>query len=253
MLRELLSLNVFGFFLIFARVGTLFFMMPGFGAAYVSIRFRLSIGLAVSFVMMPMIVGALPGMPGTIVEMVLLIIAEAVVGIFLGTIAFVIASALQTAGTVIAYFSSMANALIQDPIAEQQSSLFAGFLSTAGMVLIFVTDTHHLMLRAVADSYTLFVPGQPLMLGDFSEIIARRVADSFALGLQLASPLVITALTYYLGIGLLGRLMPQLPVFFFGMPIQITMQITVLTLSLSGILMLFLAKFEAAYIDLLMP
>ena len=74
-------------------------------------------------------------------------------------------------------------------------------------------------------------------------LIARHVSDSFALGLQLASPLVITGFTYYLGLGLLTRLMPQMPVFFVGLPIQIVVQISVLSITLSGIMLVFLSRF----------
>ena len=84
-------------------------------------------------------------------------------------------------------FSSMANVLIRDPIAEQQSALIAGFLGNVGILLIFVTNLHHLMLRAMIDSYSLFVPGQPLAIGDMSNMVARQVMDSFTMGVQLAS------------------------------------------------------------------
>ena len=138
----------------------------------------------------------------------------------------------------------MANALIQDPIAEQQSSTISGFLLTIGVVLIFVTDMHHLMLRALLETYAMFEPGQPLPFGDFADTMGRQVADSFALGLQMAAPFVVIGLTYYIGLGLLGRLMPQLPVFFFGLPLQITLQLFVFTITLSGIMIAFIQTFE---------
>ena len=147
----------------------------------------------------------------------------------------------------------MANALIQDPIAEQQSSTIAGFLLTTGVVLVFVVDLHHVMIMAIADSYTLFEPGRALPMEDITFVMARKVADSFALGLKLASPFVIVGLTYYIGLGLLGRLMPQLQVFFFGLPFQIGLQIWVLTVTVSGILVVFLRNFEEGYQDFILP
>ena len=150
-------------------------------------------------------------------------------------------------------FSSMANVLIRDPIAEQQSALIAGFLGNVGILLIFVMDLHHLMIRAMIDSYSLFVPGQPLELGDMSNMVARRVMDSFTMGVQLASPFIITGLTYYLGLGLLGRLMPALPVFFIGLPVQIMVQISVLAIVLSGMMLVFMSRFENTFTSFLAP
>ena len=149
--------------------------------------------------------------------------------------------------------SVMANALIQDPIAEQQSSTVASFLLVMATVLIFTADMHHVMLRAVSDSYTLMEPGASLPVGDMVNIIGRRVADSFALGLRLAALFVIVGLTYYIGLGLLGRLMPALPVFFVGLPVQVMIQITVLTMALSGIMMVFLSNFQEGLLVFMAP
>ncbi len=253
MLEEILSLNLFGFFLIFARLGTAMALMPGFSSGFVPNRIRISIALALSFVLAPVLIPTLPVRPPTVAGMGILITGEILIGAFFGTFARIMVSALQTAGTIISYVSSMANALIQDPIAEQQSSTIAGFLLTTGVVLVFVVDLHHVMIMAIADSYTMFEPGRALPMEDITYVMARRVADSFALGLKLASPFVIVGLTYYIGLGLLGRLMPQLQVFFFGLPFQIGLQIWVLTVSVSGILVVFLRNFEEGYQDFILP
>ena len=244
MLEELLRLNVFAFLLIFARLGTAISFMPGFSATYVSARLRLGIALAVSFAVMPVIAPNLPVMPATVPDLGIMVAGEMIVGSFIGLLGRVLIATLQTAGTVIALASAMSNALVQDPVAEQQSSTISGFLLTVGVVLIFVTDLHHLMIRAAIESYAVFQPGNLLPAGDFANLLARRVADSFALGVQLAMPAVVIGLTYYIGLGLLGRLMPQLPVFFFGLPVQITMQLWVLVLALSGIMLVFARRFQ---------
>jgi len=247
MLEELLTLNLFGFFLVFARVGTALAVMPGFSAAYVPTDMRLAMGLVIAFMMTPALIAELPALPRTVSGIAILIGGEMLIGAFLGTIATILMGALQTAGTVIAYVASLANALIQDPIAEQQSSTVAGFLLVMGVVLVFTTDLHHLMLRAVADSYSMVTPGQAFPAEDISQIMARRVADAFALGLRLAAPFVIVGLTYYVGLGFLGRLMPQLQVFFFGLPVQIGVQIWVLAIAITGMMMAFLQSFAEVY------
>lgn len=244
MLQEILQLNIFAFFLIFSRIGTAILLLPGFSVTYVAARFRLVLGLAISFVLFPVLAADLPVPPKAVSGLALMLAGEVVVGAFLGFIMRILLSALQTVGTIAALASSMANALIQDPIAEQQSSTFSGFLLTIGVVLIFVSDSHHLMLRALLETYLLFEPGQRLPFGDFADALGRQVADSFALGLQMAAPFVVIGLTYYIGLGLLGRLMPQLPVFFFGLPIQITLQIFVFTITISGIMLTFIQNFD---------
>ncbi len=253
MLQELLELNIFAFFLIFSRIGAAFSIMPGFASGFVAARIRLSIALAITFVLMPVIGPNLPDLPKSITLLCLLIINEVIIGSFMGFIARLLLGALQTAGTFIAYSSSLANALINDPVSEQQTSTISGFLMTMGMVLVFVSDFHHLMLSALVDSYSVFVPGSIMPAGDFSDFFSNTVSRSFALGLQLAMPFVIVGLTFNIGLGLLGRLMPALPVFFFGMPAQIAIQFWVFTITLSGIMLVFLKKFQDAYVSFLTP
>ena len=253
MLSDIIQLNLFSFFILFARIGTVFMLMPGIGSGYVPTNIRLVMALALSFIMTPLLKNNLPDMPGSQIDLMLLLLSGVIIGIFIGIAARILIGALQTTGTLISLFASLANAMIRDPIAEQQSSLISTFLSLLGMVLIVITDLHHLLIRGVVESYSLFEVGQPLLVGDFSEVLARRVADSFQLGVQLASPFMLVALVYYIGLGILGRLMPVLPVFIVAMPAQIVGQIGFLAITLSALMMYFLRRFEESIILFLEP
>lgn len=248
MLNELLTLNAFGFLLIFSRVGTAIMFLPGFSAIYVPPRIRLSFALAVCLLLLPFLLPLLPQKPSTPAALVLLVASELLIGAFLGAMSRIILGAIQTAGTLIAMFSSLANALVQDAITEQQSSVISGFLAAVALILIFVTNLHHLMLETVVETYAVFRPGVIESFGDFALVMARGVTKSFALGLQLSSPFLVVAMVYYVGLGLMGRLMPALPMFFFMMPIQITVQFLVLIATLSGMMLLFLRHFEETFI-----
>ncbi|MBL94687.1 MAG: hypothetical protein CFH06_00135 [Alphaproteobacteria bacterium MarineAlpha3_Bin5] len=247
MLNEFLNLNIFSFFMVFARIGTAVVFFPGFGSTYVSIRIRLVFGLALSFVLTPILFDFLPERPTSVAELFLMFIGEVVVGGFLASIARILVAILQITGTFVSLFASMANSLVQDPITEQQTSTISSFFGIVGLIAIFAADLHHLMIRSIVDGYELFVPGQPLLFGDFSMSIARRIADAFALGLQLAMPVAVVSLIYYIGLGILGRLMPQLPVFFFGLPFQLTVQIWIMSITVSGLMIVFLRQFSETY------
>jgi len=249
MLSDILNLNLFAFMLIFARMGTALAVMPGFGSEFINIRMRLIFALAVSFIMTPVLATVLPRMPETVPGLVVLVGYEMIIGVFFGMIMRTLTSALQVAGTLISYFASMANAFIQDPISEQQSSMLATFMGITALTLIFVMGLHHLMIRSVAESYVLFPPGQELMIGDKVDFLARTVMDSFTIGVKMSAPFMVVVLAYYLGLGILGRLMPQMPVFFVGMPIQIMLQLLILITVLSAIMMLF----TSFYRDTLSP
>lgn len=244
MLSQIINLNLFAFLLVFCRVGGALSVMPGFGSAQVPVTVRLTFALLISFVLTPVLRPILPGQPPSVSILFLLIAAELMVGVFFGLIPRIFMAAIHTSGTIMALVASMANAFTQDAVAEAQSSVLSTFLSTTALTLIFVTNTHHLMLAAVVDSYGVFNPVDAPIPGDMAHYMARRVADSFRIGLQMASPLVVSGLAYYIVLGIMGRLMPQLPVFFFGMPIQIGLQIWVLIMSLAVMMMVFMRYFE---------
>lgn len=246
MLSDLVSLNLFAFLLVFARVGSALAFMPGFSSQQVVMTARLSFALAVSLILTPALQPMLPTEPPSVSILFLLLASEMLIGAFLGLIARVLMGALQTAGTVLSLVSSMANMFVMDPVAEQQSSVLSSFLSTIAVTLVFVTDTHHLMLAAISESYFVFSPTDTPVVGDMSDYIAHRVADSFRIGVQLAAPLIVSGMAYYIGLGIMGRLMPQLPVMFFGMPIQISLQIYLISMALTAMMMVFMKYYTDA-------
>ncbi|MCZ6862439.1 MAG: flagellar biosynthetic protein FliR, partial [Alphaproteobacteria bacterium] len=163
---------------------------------------------------------------------------------FIGISVRFLVSALQMAGTVLAYQSSLANAFVFDPASAQQSALSSAFLSTTGVLLIFVTNLHHLMLAGIIDSYQVFKVGASLPVSDMSETAARLLGRSFVLAMQIAAPFVVVGLLFSLGVGLVNRLIPQVQVFFIAMPMQIAGGFLVLSLTLTGAMMWFLGVFE---------
>ena len=243
MLSQLVNLNLFAFLLVFARVGTALSLMPGFGSQQIFLRARVAFAMAVSLLLTPSLLPILPSEPQSISLLFLLLSSEILIGTFLGTVPRIIFGALQTAGTMLSMMASMANMFSMDAIAEQQSSVFSSFLGTLAITLVFVTNTHHLMLAAIVESYDVFDPARGPLIGDMADFLAHSVADSFRIGIQISSPLIVSGMAYYLGLGIMGKLMPQLPVFFFGMPIQISMQIYLIMVTLPAMMMVFMRYF----------
>ncbi len=59
------------------------------------------------------------------------------------------------------------------------------------------------------------------MFGDAAEMALRSAASAFVIGVQMSAPFIVLGLVFYLGMGILGRMMPQLQVFFVAMPATI--------------------------------
>ena len=90
-------------------------------------------------------------------------------------------------------------------------------------------------------------------VGDFSEMISRTMAQTFKLAFQLATPFLVFGLMFYVGMGLLARLMPQMQIFFIALPLQILLTSVLLALSLSAMMIWYLDHLEAGIASFLRP
>jgi flagellar biosynthesis protein FliR len=252
-LQNLLPAEIFSYLLVFSRIGTTISLMPGFGESYVSPRIRLLLGLAITVLLTPIVQNKLPALPGSPITLALLVAGEAVIGLFMGSVARLLLSALATGGAILAFLSGLANAQLFNPLMSDQGALPGVFLSVMGLLLIFVTDTHHLMLMALLDGYTVFPPGGPLPLDDFANILAQLLADSFRLGMEIASPFLMYGLVFYAGMGLLARMMAQLPIFFVALPIQIMLGLFTMLLTFPAALLWFLNYYQSTFTRILLP
>lgn len=228
-------------------------LMPGLGESYVPVRVRLLAAALITAIIFPVVDPLLPGPPDKLMAIVLLLLGEGLIGVFIGTVARVLVSALITAGTVIAFLIGFANAVLFNPMLQDQGALTAVFLSLLGTLLIFVTNAHHLMFVAMVDSYTLFAPGSVPPFDDFAETISRLVSGSFNVGVQLAAPFILVSTLFYISLGLLARLMPQFQVFFVGLPLQIILGLAVFMVTVSSIMLWFLDYFETGISGFIAP
>jgi flagellar biosynthesis protein FliR len=220
-LTEFLPNNAFAAMLVFARIGSAMMLLPGFGEVYVLARYRLLFALIFSGLLLPILAPILPPMPQSPAQLLLVLGGELVIGVFIGTLTRMILAALQTGGQLVSLQIGLSAAQIFNPMEATQESIPGTFYAILGVLLIFTTNLHHLMLRGLVDSYAVFVPGHLPPVEDLSQTIAQAVAASFRLGIEIAAPFIVLGTVFFVGLGLIGRLVPQLQVLFVAQPLQI--------------------------------
>jgi flagellar biosynthesis protein FliR len=237
-----LSGLVLVYLLVFARTGAMVMLLPAIGETSVPTTVRLVLSLAISLALAPTVQGAYPqAAPASTMALGLMIGQEVTAGILVGTMARIIMSSLQVAGTLIATQTGLAYASTVDPTSQgEQSAIIANFFSLLAVVLIFATDLHHLAIAAVAGSYHLIPPGGTLPTADMAELTIRLVSGSFALGFQLAAPFLVFGFALSVGLGVLARLMPQLQIYMVAMPANILIGFILMALILGSLMTLFL-------------
>jgi flagellar biosynthetic protein FliR len=249
-LDHVLSGALFGYLLVFARLGTITMLLPGFGELSVPARIRLALALAITLVIYPLVHDTLPPQPDRLLPLAFTVGGEVAVGALIGGTGRIIFSALHVAGTVIAYMTSLSFAQSVDPGQGGQSVTVTTFLSVLGVALIFASGLHYVMIAAMRDSYLLFVPAHLPDTGDFGQLAVAMVGRAFALGIQIAAPFLVFGLLFNIGLGLVSRLMPQLQIFFIAAPAQILAGFGILLVTLGAGMTLFLTAFGDSWTPL---
>ena len=225
------------FLLTFARVGTMVMVLPGIGEQGMPQRVRLTVALVLTAVLVPAHEKAYAVDLTALAPVIQMAVQEIIIGAVLGLTARLAISALQVTGTIVAQQLGLGFVTAVDPTSpNEQGALVGNFLTVLGITLVFATNLHYLVIAALNDSYTLFRPGEMPLSGDVAQHFTQVVATAFRIGVQLAAPFLVFGLLFNLGLGVLSRLMPQMQVFFIGLPLSIMLGLLLLLLVIGAIM-----------------
>ncbi len=230
--------------LIFARLGAMMMLMPGVGDGSVPARVRLAFAFLFALMMFPVLSGEVGPVPATNGEMFGQILREVLIGLMIGAILRTMLGALGIAGEIVSIQSTLAFSQTTNPGQAQPSTSLSTFLTVMGVALIMAADLHHMFLAAIISSYRLFPFGGDLPVGDAAQLAVQTTAQAFALGLQLAAPVVVFSLIFNIAAGLVGRVMPQFQIFFVATPLLVLGSLAVFALSLGVLGMVWLDHYR---------
>lgn len=231
------------FLLVVARIGTMVMLMPAIGEASIPARVRLVIALMLSLLFFPLVQASYTMELG-IGSLLRMLASELAVGFVIGVTGRMLMGSLQTAGTVIANQIGLGFVTTIDPAMGQQGAIFSGFLSLLAVTLIFASDLHHLVIAALYDSYSLFAPGVLPAPGDAAQLILGTIAGAFRIAIQISAPFLVFGLIFNAGLALLSKLMPQMQVFFIGMPATIMLGLLLFALVFAAMMTVWLGYLQ---------
>ena len=133
---------------------------------------------------------------------------------------------------------------ITDPSSRSTRAL----LSVTGVLLLFETNLHHLLITGMVESYGMFPVGEVPDTGSMAEIMVRAVSSSFSVAVKIATPFLVLTLLIYVAMGVLSRLMPQVQVFLLALPMQILLSMVLLMMVGSTLFLVWLNFYENSLI-----
>jgi len=220
--------QVFIFLLVLVRITSFFVIVPIFSYRTVPNVFK--IGLAF-FLAIPAYFTVDPVPVYGLSEFFLFAIKEALVGLALGLVAYILFSAIQVAGGFIDFQMGFAMANVIDPQTGVQVPIMGQYLYMFSFLFLLATDGHHLLLDGIFYSYQ-FIPLDQLSLafGDTNtiELVAKVFLAMFLIAFQISVPVVGSLFLIDMALGILARTVPQLNIFVVGFPVKILAGFTLL-------------------------
>jgi flagellar biosynthesis protein FliR len=238
------------FMLLFARVGTMIMLLPGVGELSVPTRLRLTVAWLLSAVLLPLHRSAYQIDLTSFGPVLTILAEELLIGFLLGMTARLAIAGLQVAGAIIAQQLGLGFVTAVDPTQNQQGVIVGNFLAMLGITLIFSTNLHYLVIAALDDSYTLFRPGELPLTGDMAAHITHIIAGMFRIAVQISAPFLVFGLVFNIALGLLSRLMPQMQVFFVGLPMTILAGLMIFVFVIGAMMTTYLIYVEDVLHDL---
>ena len=206
--------------LVSARLAALFAMTPVLHAMPVpaSARVLLTLGLSVALALPVAVSASTPLTAGALFGAFL---SELALGATLGLGILMAFSGFAVAGRLLDVQIGFGIGQVFDPVTRTQIPVLTSVFTLFGVLLFFLVDGHHTLLRGVALSLERFPVGRPWPLEGTAQPVLRQAAGLFTLGFALAAPVVMCVLLVEFALGVVARNLPQVNMFVLGIPVKI--------------------------------
>ncbi len=132
-----------------------------------------------------------------------------------------------------------------NPLQAQPTTTLATFLTLLGLTLVFTTDLHQMFIAGIVRSYALFPAGRGFSVQDMGMLAVTTVSSTFALGIQLAAPVIVFGLVFNIAAAFIGRAMPQFQIFFAASPLSVLLGLSILAMSLGVLGLVWVDRFRS--------
>ena len=232
--------------LLSVRLAIVLFASPldAFGRVPARVRVFFTIALAVFMASLAGV--SKPALPGTGIELAVMVLNEVVLGIAMALAVHLAFAAFDLAGRLIDFQSGLGAASLINPATNAAEPLFGTVLMLLATLVFFLADGHHLFLQGLVFSLQMIPPGQPLPALDLP-LVMHHLGLMFGLGLVLAAPVLACLLLVDIGIAVMARTMPQMNVYFLFLPLKVFLGLALTAMTLKYLSPLFLQVFTSLF------
>jgi flagellar biosynthesis protein FliR len=236
------------FLLVFFRVTSMVALMPVLGSQAIPVQLKVGISAVLSIMLMPFVPGV--PMPAGFLDFFMMLVKEVFVGVTIGFVASLLFAILQFAGALVDTLMGFGFVELVDPFTETSTTTL-GQLNTLIFTIVFIVlGGHYYMIMAIQKSFEVIpllgvqVPGGQLM-----ELLTTVTSGVLISALKLAAPAFVTLVITSLALGVVARTVPQMNVYFVGLPLTIALGFGTTIIAFPVIAMAFQKMFTAMLYD----
>jgi flagellar biosynthetic protein FliR len=222
------------FTLILTRVSGLVMTAPVYGTPDIPVQVRALFAFALALLVTPSQWLVSVQYPGTMVNYLVVIGSELLIGLVLGLGIALLFAGIDAAGQMIGQSSGLLMAEIFDPTQGDNVSLLSRLLYFVAVAVFVCIGGHRMVMGALLDTFQAIPPGSAAVPGSLKDTFTHMAAQSLLLGIRAAAPVMLALLLANLVLGLIARTLPQLNVLVLGFGINSLLTAGVLTVSLGA-------------------
>ncbi len=212
---------IFGFFLVFVRASAMLISSPVFGAQHTPANIRVMTTLSIAAALTLALKPHLPSAPQDLITFVGAIANEAVAGLLLGTFVSFVFLAIQMAGSFLDFQIGLGSSQIMNPITGVPVTIVAQMKFLLAVAIFLAMNGHHAMFRAFVLSYDAIPAISIASLGALQGHVVTMIGAMSLLALQISAPVAAVSIIIDVGLGLINKAVPQMPVMVVGMPAKL--------------------------------
>jgi len=241
------------FMLVFIRTLSMFVTAPMY--SHTSIPAQLKVGAAAlfAFAIFPIISAMSPPISLDLGSLIVLAIQEVVVGSVIGFSLGIIFHGVVYAGQLFGIVMGFSISGLIDPQNGFDVPVIGQFEYIVALFIFLILDGHLFLLEALKMSYTA-VPISGLKLtGSAVDFFVHMTGMVFVAAIKIGAPVIVSLFLTDVLMGIVSRMVPQVNVFFVGMPVKIGVGIFALMASLPFFVFVFgklLGSFEGDVVQL---
>lgn len=206
---------------------------PFFSMNSVPRRFKAGLAFFISVVVYTSVLDHEIMVYESVIGFSIIVIKEAIAGLAIGFGANICLSILNLAGKIADMEMGLSMVQIFDPMTRDQSGFMGSVYQYGIMLILFVTNMHHYILRAFIESYNLIpIGGVKFDSEKIVEAVTRFLVDYVSIAFRFCLPIVAAIMLLNALLGVLAKTSPQMNMFAVGIQLKILVGFTVVILTI---------------------